>query len=252
MKFAGKTVYITETNSAMGKAIAKMYAQNGANLVLGQADAEVEALVQELGAKFISVNPDLMVASSVKEMIDQANAAFGRIDIFVHNNNRVVPNKVETVSHDDFRKEYNYNGASAFFATQQIGNDMAKYGNGKIVFVSSIHAEKPTGVALAYACAKGSISMFITECALQLGRKGIQTNAIEVGALEGDDAIFDVEGNLSGIYKFMKYRIPRHVEGKIEEIVPIVSFLTSEDANYINGSSIKADGGFTFFYGFKG
>ncbi|MBO4389417.1 MAG: SDR family oxidoreductase [Lachnospiraceae bacterium] len=251
MKFEGKTVYITETNSAMGKAIAKMFASEGANLVLGQADDEVKTIVQEQGAKFVCVDPDLMVAASVKEMIDSVGAEFGRIDIFVHNNNRVVPMKVETVSHEDFRREYDYNGASAFFAAQQIGGGMAKYGNGKIIFVSSIHAEKPTGMALAYACAKGSLSMFVTECALQLGRRGIQTNAIEVGALKGDDEIFDTEGSVSGIYKFMKYRIPRHEEGKIEEIVPIVSFLASEDANYINGSSIKADGGFTFFYGFK-
>ena len=86
MKFEGKTVYITETNSAMGKAIAKMFASEGANLVLGQADDEVKTIVQEQGAKFVCVDPDLMVAASVKEMIDSVGAEFGRINIFIHNN----------------------------------------------------------------------------------------------------------------------------------------------------------------------
>ena len=91
--------------------------------------------------------------------------------------------------------------------------------------------------------------MLSKEAALFFGRKGLQSNVIELGALEGDDETFKSE--FAGQYVYMEHRIPRGKAGKPEEVAGIAAFLASEDSNFVNGASIRADGGFMLHYRFR-
>ena len=223
MRFSGKTVYVTQADTAQGEALALRFAKEGANLVLGFGKEDLVKKVEDLGAKAMVVQPDMLTYEGAEALVEEVKKTFGRIDALIFNNNNVV----------------------------KTGLHMAEYHSGKIVFVSSIHCDKPTGSAVMYSISKGCINMLCKECALFFGRRGIQTNLIEAGAVEGDDEKF--ESTFSPLYAmgYMEERIPRRKAGTPEEIAAVAAFLASDDASFVNGASVRADGGFELFYGFK-
>ncbi len=251
MRFSGKTVYVTQADTAQGEALALRFAKEGANLVLGNGCECLVKKVEEAGAKALAVKPDTLTYEGAKALIEEVKSVFGRIDVLVYNNNDVVKTSLENLSSEVFESQLNFNAKSGFVLAREVGMHMAEYGNGKIVFVSSIHADKPNGSAVMYSISKGCINMLSKECALFFGRKGIQTNVIEAGAVEGDDEKF--VSTFSPLYAmgYMEERIPRRKAGTNEEIAAVAAFLASEDANFVNGTTMRADGGFELFYGFR-
>lgn len=251
MRFSGKTVYVTQADTAQGAALALRFAKEGANLVLGFAGEDLVQRVEAAGAKALVVRPDMLTYEGAQKMVDEVKAAFGRIDALIFNNNDVVKTGIENLTKEVFESQLNANAKAAFVLARVVGLHMAEYGNGKIVFVSSIHCDKPTGSAVMYSISKGCINMLCKECALFFGRKGIQTNLIEAGAVEGDDEKFESEFSPLYAMGYMEERIPRRKAGSNDEIAAVAAFLASEEASFVNGASVRADGGFELFYGFR-
>ena len=251
MRFSGKTVYVTQADTAQGAALALRFAKEGANLVLGFAGEDLVQRVEAAGAKALVVRPDMLTYEGAQKMVDEVKAAFGRIDALIFNNNDVVKTGIENLTKEVFESQLNANAKAAFVLARVVGLHMAEYGNGKIVFVSSIHCDKPTGSAVMYSMSKGCINMLCKECALFFGRKGIQTNLIEAGAVEGDDEKFESEFSPLYAMGYMEERIPRRKAGSNDEIAAVAAFLASEEASFVNGASVRADGGFELFYGFR-
>ncbi len=251
MRFSGKTVYVTQADTAQGAALALRFAKEGANLVLGFAGEDLVQRVEAAGAKALVVRPDMLTYEGAQKMVDEVKAAFGRIDALIFNNNDVVKTGIENLTKEVFESQLNANAKAAFVLARVVGLHMAEYGNGKIVFVSSIHCDKPTGSAVMYSISKGCINMLCKECALFFGRKGIQTNLIEAGAVEGDDKKFESEFSPLYAMGYMEERIPRRKAGSNDEIAAVAAFLASEEASFVNGASVRADGGFELFYGFR-
>ncbi len=250
MRFSGKTIYITEGCSAVGAAIARRFADEGVqNLALGNACPELIKELENKGVKVLNITREVVHYEDADAVLAQILEVFPRVDALIFNNNMAVKTCVEKMDHDLFIEQMNYNAKAAFVLTRTFGEHMGSYGNGKIVYVSSIHDDKPTGSTPAYSIAKGAITMLNKEAALFYGRKGVQTNVVELGALEGDDQIFD--STFAGQYVYMDKRIPRKKAGTPEEIAGTVSFLASEDANYVNGASLRVDGGFMLHYRFR-
>lgn len=249
MRFSGKTVYITEAGSAVGEALARRFADEGAGLVLGDACHCLVKELEERGVKVLNVHGAPVHYEEAEARLEEILKVFDRVDALVFNNNKAIKTSIEDLDRAVFDEQMNYNLKSAFVLTRTIGGHMATFGNGKLVFVSSIHDDKPTGSTPFYSVAKGGITMLNKEAALFYGRKGLQSNVIEMGALEGDDETFKSE--FAGQYVYMNYRIPRKEPGKPKEIAGIAAFLASEDANFVNGASIRADGGFMLHYRFR-
>ena len=251
MRFSGKTVYVTQADTAQGEALALRFAKEGANLVLGFGKEDLVKKVEDLGAKAMVVQPDMLTHEGAEALVEEVKKTFGRIDALIFNNNNVVKTDLEHLTREVFESQLNDNAKAAFVLARVIGLHMAEYHSGKIVFVSSIHCDKPTGSAVMYSISKGCINMLCKECALFFGRRGIQTNLIEAGAVEGDDEKF--ESTFSPLYAmgYMEERIPRRKAGTPEEIAAVAAFLASDDASFVNGASVRADGGFELFYGFK-
>lgn len=191
MRFSGKTVYVTQADTAQGEALALRFAKEGANLVLGFGKEDLVKKVEDLGAKAMVVQPDMLTYEGAEALVEEVKKTFGRIDALIFNNNNVVKTDLEHLTREVFESQLNDNAKAAFVLARVIGLHMAEYHNGKIVFVSSIHCDKPTGSAVMYSISKGCINMLCKECALFFGRRGIQTNLIEAGAVEGDDEKFE-------------------------------------------------------------
>ena len=252
MRFSGKTVYVTQADTAQGEALALRFAKEGANLVLGFGKEDLVKKVEDLGAKAMVVQPDMLTYEGAEALVEEVKKTFGRIDALIfNNNNNVVKTDLEHLTREVFESQLNDNAKAAFVLARVIGLHVAEYHSGRIVFVSSIDCDKPTGAAVMYSISKGCINMLCKECALFFGRRGIQTNLIEAGAVEGDDEKF--ESTFSPLYAmgYMEERIPRRKAGTPEEIAAVAAFLASDDASFVNGASVRADGGFELFYGFK-
>ena len=252
MRFTGKTVYVTQANTKQGEALALRFAQEGANLVLGDACECLVKKVEEAGAKAMIIKPDLSSFETAQVLVDEVKAVFGRIDVLIYNNNTAVKTDLEHLEREVFESQLNDNTRTGFVLTRVVGDHMAEYKSGKIVYVSSIHADKPTGSTVMYSIAKGAINMLCKEAAIFYGPANIECNVIEAGAVEGDVEKFHSE--ISGLYAsdyYMEQRIPRRKAGTDDEIAAVAAFLASSDASFVNGTTMRVDGGFELCYGFR-
>lgn len=251
MRLREKNVFLTEADSSAGRAIFRRLAAEGASFILNSA-SNGAAIREELdrirasGCKVMVVNLDLCSRDDVDRMLETASREIGEVDILVHNNDLTEPGTIEHGSEDWFRRLIHYNAKSAFICTQAVGRRMAERRRGKIVFVSSIHAEKPTGSSFPYSASKGAVKMLTREAALRLGRSGVSVNSIEFGPVESDDERF--RSDLSLLYEHYRYKVPNAVLGTHDDLAETVLFLASDESRYINGADIRVDGGFLMHY----
>ena len=90
MRFSGKTVYVTQADTAQGEALALRFAKEGANLVLGFGKEDLVKKVEDLGAKAMVVQPDMLTYEGAEALVEEVKKTFGRIDALIFNNNNVV------------------------------------------------------------------------------------------------------------------------------------------------------------------
>jgi glucose 1-dehydrogenase len=246
-----KLVFITDSDSGSGKAVIKRLTQSSTQFILnsysgGSALTEELEQIQEAGLQAIVVNIDLCKSAEVTEMLQFAEQQLGTVDVLIHNNNQVYQSTIESGDEEQFVQSVAVNAKSAFICTQAVGKQMMGKQSGKVIFVSSIHAEKPTGSAFTYSISKGAVKMLAKEAALVLGRFGVSVNTIELGPLDGDDEVF--QSTISTLYNDYEYKVPHAVLGSHDDLAELVSFLSSDEARYINGSDIRLDGGFLLHY----
>jgi 3-oxoacyl-[acyl-carrier protein] reductase len=251
MRLSEKVVFLTEADSSAGRAIFRRLSAEGASFILNSASGG-GAIRDELdrslasGRKAMVVNIDTCSRDDVDRMLDRAAREIGEVDVLVHNNDLFEPGTIEHGGEDWFRRLIDYNAKSAFICAQAVGRRMAGRRRGRIVFVSSIHAEKPTGSSFPYSASKGAVKMLAREAALQLGRSGVHVNTIEFGPVEGDDERF--RSDLSLLYEHYRTKVPNAVLGTHDDLAEAVLFLASDASRYVNGADIRVDGGFLMHY----
>lgn len=251
MKLRDKVVMIAEAGSASGMALIDRFAPEGARFILN-SEAGTDALVPALeklhaaGCPAIAAGADLCSPRETAALLDRAERELGTVDVLIHNRRAVRPAMVETCDEERFLSVLNANAKSAFVVTQAVGRQMAAKRSGKIVYIGSIHAEKPTGASFAYSVSQGAIKMLCREAALMLGRHGINVNLIELGPLEGDDVRF--RSGISALYEDYRYKVPNAVLGTYADVANLALYLSSAEADFLNGADVRLDGGFLMHY----
>ncbi|OZB90823.1 SDR family NAD(P)-dependent oxidoreductase [Paenibacillus sp. XY044] len=250
MNHSAQVVLITDADTPVGRALIRHFSAGGAHLVLnsgsGGAVAAVEiAAARAAGSSVIVKSLDLSIGANAGQLVETAEE-LGGLDVLVHNNDLLAPATVETCAETLFHEVMNANAKSAFLCAQAAGKAMAPRQSGCIVFVSSIHAEKPTGSSFAYSASKGAVKMLAKEAALELGRHGIRVNTIETGPVEGDDERF--RSPLTTLYHSYETKVPRGQLGSAEDIAHAAGYLASAEARYLNGADLRLDGGFLLHY----
>ena len=251
MRLHNKVVFITDADSLSGQTLVDHLAAEGAHFILNSSSgrAEIQDLAercQAVGSQAMVVQADLARSPEVRKILDEAEKQLGTVDILIHNNNIVIPASVESCDESTFLHTMNFNTKSAFVCAQAVGKQMAARQSGKMIFVSSIHAEKPTGSSFAYSVSRGALKLLVREAALELGRFGICVNSIEMGPVEGDDVKF--QSSISTLYDHYRFKIPNAVVGSYDDLAHCVLFLATDEARYINGADIRLDGGFLLHY----
>lgn len=236
-----KVVFISDGASKIGRALIRAYAAADFTVLAGMEDLRSE---REPAAEYFLL--DMANDADAKELAEKLKGRFGRVDILIHTHNEVTKLPFESADDAAFERALNYNAKSAFTLCRAIGRIMKDQGFGSIVFVSSIHDEKPCGTAFAYSLAKGAVKMLCKEVSMDLGVYGVRCNLIELGGMEGDDVLFD--GDVSPLYVDMLDKISLAKAGTAQQVANLVMFVASDACPMLNGSEIRADGALTLRY----
>ena len=241
---SGKTALVTGASRGIGRASALALAKAGAQVLVhyGNGAKEAEAVVTEIrkgGGRADAIAADLAAPDGPHRLAKQARAIVGdRLDILVANAGISKAATIEETTVEDFDKLFAVNVRAPFFLVQQLLPILSK--GSTIVFVSSLSARAVVGTIPAYAATKGAIDTMVKHFASLLGEREICVNAVAPGVVATDMSNFtktDAGRDLAlGMQAFKRLAQPDDIGG-------VVAFLASDDARWITGATIHADGG---------
>ena len=240
----GKTAIITGASRGIGRGIALVFAQHGANVAFTySASAEAaKALEEELVAYGIKAKGYQSNAADFNEsqkLADDVVAEFGTIDILINNAGITKDNLLMRMSEADFDTVMQVNLKSVFNMTKAVQKTMLKQRNGSIINMSSVVGVKGNAGQSNYAASKAGIIGFSKSIALELGSRNIRCNVIAPGFIETE-----MTGKLpEDVVKGWRENIPLKRGGTPDDVANACVFLASELSAYVTGQTINVDGG---------
>ena len=251
MRLAGRVAIVTGGAQGIGRAIAAAYAREGARIALGDiagsALAAAEADLRELGASVLGVRVDVADGSQVTSMVDEVLARWQRVDILVNNaGGGIGPKGLAETLDAEWDAVVDLNLKSQFLCCRAVAAPMRRQGWGRIINVASNAGRfrSNTGFGgLAYSAAKGGVLQLTRSVAHELGRDGITVNAIDPGSVLSERGWREFEALPDELRQRVLAETPLRRFARAEEIASIAVFLASEDASYITGATVVANGG---------
>jgi 3-oxoacyl-[acyl-carrier protein] reductase len=244
MLLKDEVAIVTGGTKGIGRAICLLFAEEGAKVVANfSKDVNAaEDLMKEAKSRGLSMGlfkADVTQFDQVKEMVEEAFAQYGRIDIFVNNVGLIRDNFLMLMSDDDWNSLLHTNLTSLFNCCRTVIRKMIPQRKGKIINISSISGILGTSGQTNYAATKGGVISFTKALAREIGPFNIHVNAVAPGLIESDVVSRMPKEKVEAITKSSSLgRI-----GKPEEVAQAVLFLASEQSNYITGQTIIVDGG---------
>jgi glucose 1-dehydrogenase len=242
MSMTGKVALITDASTQAAEAVAKRLEQDGMTVLRNYPDGLPESARDNPRC----CSHSTVSLQAVQDMSRWVKDTTKGLDCFVHTDNVIYRAKVEDISENDFRNCVDRNAKSAFLTTKVLADDIAKNGGGSVVYLSSLHDEKPTGSSVAYSAGRGAVKMLCREMALFFGRRQVRCNLVEMDTTAETAEMLD-----SVLIPFnydLESRISLRRMTKPDDFAGTVSYLLSEDAFQVNGAEIRVDGGHLFHY----
>ena len=244
---SGKVALVTGGSRGIGVGIVDAMASCGANVAINyrQAADEAEQVAQkarEYGVQAITIQADIVKPDAVDRLVNKVNDQLGSVDILVNNAGHNWVQSVLEISVDDWDRTLDLNLRSHFLATKAVLPGMIERGWGRIIGNTSISGQRG-GLAgdVDYSAAKAGIMGFTRCLARQVAAKGITVNAVAPGYIYTEQ-LANLPGGSEKLQKLLE-TIPAGRFGTIEECGAIFAFLASEQAAYITGEVITANGG---------
>jgi glucose 1-dehydrogenase len=246
MKLLGKRALVTGAAQGIGRGCALELARAGADVVVNDRERTeaAEAVVEEvrgLGRRSVLVAGDAFDHASCASIVREAVAAMGRLDILVSNPACSIRGDFLDYDPETFHKVLQGTLAGGFSMGQAAARHMVERGGGgKIVFISSVHAQRPYARSVAYNAAKAGLNHLARTIAVELIRHKINVNVIEPGWIDtpGEHATFGSE-----LLAKVGPTLPWGRMGTPADIGRAAAFLASDDADYITGTTLTVDGG---------
>ncbi len=254
MRLEDKVTIITGGGSGMGRVAARMFAAEGARVVLADVTEETaESAAEEVrsgGGQATAIAADVSKEADARRMVDHAVATYGRVDV-LYNNAGIMPaadHSVIDTDVDTWDKVMAVNVRGVFLGCKYAIPRMVEQGSGSIINIASFVAILGCSVPQdAYTASKGAILSLTRSLAVQFGPNGVRSNAICPGPVETpllmDWLVKDEEAK-----RIRLARNPTGRFGKPEEIVHMAVYLASDESRWTNGASLVVDGGITVNY----
>lgn len=244
MKLKGKVAIVTGSSRGIGRAIAIVFAREGANVVVNylkddQGALSVENRIIEMGQKAKSIRADVGDFEAVNRMVAQVADEFGRIDILVNNAGIVRDRTLVNMTKEDWDDVISTNLTGVFNCTKAALNVMIKGGEGRIVNVSSVIGLMGEFGQSNYAASKAGVIGFTKSVAKEVARKGITVNAIAPGFI--DTSLLDTVP-AQARERIMAQTLLGRI-GKPDEVAEMVLFLVSDAGSFITGQVFNINGG---------
>jgi 3-oxoacyl-[acyl-carrier protein] reductase len=243
----GSVAVITGAASGMGRATARLFADEGARLALvdinGEALADVASEIRDSGGEVLAVTADCAVQGAVMAAIEQAAAHFGDIDILVNNAGLVLPSVLDDQHYDaSWQKSLDIMVNAQQWAIRAAIPHLGKAEHPRIVNIASTEALGATANNSAYVVAKHASLGLTRAMAVELGKLGITVNCVCPGPIHTGitAAIPDADKEV-----FARRRTALRRYGMPEEVAHITLALVLPSASYITGAAIPVDGGLT-------
>ncbi|WP_137175055.1 SDR family NAD(P)-dependent oxidoreductase [Massilia sp. HP4] len=243
MKLKQKIAIVTGANQGIGLACAQRLVREGARVMLVDVKPEGEQAAASLGEAASFFRADVGIKQEVDAMIATTLDAFGRIDILVNNAGVTHAADFLDLEEDDFDRVLRINLKSMFLCSQAAAREMVKRGDGGcIINMSSVNAELTIPNQVPYVVSKGGVNQLTRVASIALAQYGIRVNAIGPGTILTELARQAVLGSPEARHTILS-RTPLGRCGKPEEVASIAAFLASDDASYMTGQTLYADGG---------
>ena len=243
MKLANKVAIVTGASRGIGHACAARLLREGARVMLVDVRPEGAEAAAALGEAARFFCADVSQKSDVDAMLAATLDAFGQVDILVNNAGVTHAADFLDLSEEDFDRVLRINLKSMFLCSQAVARAMVKRGQGGcIVNMSSVNAELAIPNQIPYVVSKGGVNQLTRVAALGLAQHGIRVNAIGPGTILTELARNAVMGSPEARHTILS-RTPLGRCGEPEEIASIAAFLASDDASYMTGQTLYADGG---------
>jgi NAD(P)-dependent dehydrogenase (short-subunit alcohol dehydrogenase family) len=260
MLLENKVALITGSGRGIGRAMARLFAKEGASVFLtARTESELAATAKEIeaeGGKAAFVTADLSQAAHVETVFSAARARFGHVDILVNNAGHYGPvMPVEEYPLEEFDKVIAVHLRAAFLLSKLVAPEMYARKSGVILNISSLSAKSAFGWGSAYAAAKAGMLGLTRVMAAEAARQGVRVNALCPGPVTETQMSKDLGNTLAkklGVSpeEQLKGFLNTILQGRgqtAQEIAQATLFLCSDQASAITGQSINVDGGAAFF-----
>ena len=251
LRLEAKACIVTGAGSGIGRAIAQRFAEEGGKvLCVDQNEAavlETRDLIATAGGLARAFTADVSDPAQVLEFVLACAAEFGRVDVLVNNAGVNIPGLLHEVTDEVIDKTLNVNVKGAIYGCRAVLPFMLEQGAGSIVNISSVNGLVSEPFLSVYSASKGAVVMLTKGVALDYAKKGIRCNAICPGWVDTpiNYAHAEMLGGLEKVYASIDSFQPIGRPGTPREIAHLALFLASDEASFMTGSIISADGGMT-------
>jgi len=260
-RLRGQVAIVTGAGSGIGAAVAEGLAGAGAAVVVNHPNIpgpaeEVVSRINRGGGKAIAMAADVSKENEVTEMFRQVVTTFGTLDILVANAGLQRDSALTRMSLADWQFVLNVNLTGQFLCAREAAREFLRRGpdpsrskaTGKIICMSSVHQVIPWGGHCNYAASKGGIKLFMESIAQELAPHKIRVNGIGPGAIK--TPINRMAWETPEAESALLTLIPYNRVGVPEDIAKAAVWLSSDESDYVTGTTLFVDGGMTLYPGF--
>ncbi len=244
----GKVAIVTGGNGGIGLGMARGLADAGAAIaVVGRNQAKSAAAVEDLarrGVKAIAIATDVTDKAAVTAMVERVANELGRIDILVNNAGISVRKPPHLLEIEEWNRVIDTNLTSAFLCSKAAYPALKASGSGKVINIGSMMSIFGASFAAAYAASKGGIVQFTRACATAWASDNIQVNAILPGWID-TELTKGAREQVAGLHERVLARTPAARWGAIDDFAGIAVFLASHASDFVTGTAIPVDGGYS-------
>lgn len=250
LNLKNKVAVVTGSSRGIGKGIAVRLAEEGCGVTIcarGQAElAETAEELKAAGASVLPIKLDLTDPDAATQLIGGTVAHFGKLDILINNVGGNRRKEFVETTDQDWYDIVELNFMSHVRCSRSAIPHMRKEGGGAIVFISSIFGRESGGPGLSiYNTTKSALISVAKIMALELAGEGIRVNSVAPGSIRFDGGSWDrrMKEDPDAMQEFIESNLPIRRFGTVDEVADVVTFLVSERASLIIGTSLNVDGG---------